>query len=319
MKILKNHKDMHIRGVLSYVELSLGGQQIFVFGENHAHNVDNVKCPQDSLTFIDFLEQFDASIQARQLNVFVENPLCEDSIENIPKLAHIPVKFVDGNISELKRRYLSCMYSTTSAKASCSLQQTSIVPSDARNSKGTAAMLQEFKTITGPMLKVHQQLQTSQQPSSFPPSVYKFLQHPANFLYRMITTATSESSAEALLHPMYVQLVSKRLLDAEMVHRMLTMMQTYYDAQHKQHRHQLIHGLQPKVLFNVLCSFGSMLMDTFILFRLLLAHNKMEPCMILVGDYHAQLYKQLLTTIFGAQIVNEGTPVAQNSTCLRVS
>jgi len=286
---------MKIRGVLSYTELDLGGQSIYIFGERHTSTVPSKEeCP-DSMTFLDFIDMFEQ--QRQKLHIFVENPYCKDSLSQNPRLAHIPAKFKNGNISDLKRNYSECMWGTSSK---CSLQSTKIVPSDIRNSKGESSQGLEFLLITGPLLVVHDELKLGKQPSQLPKSVYEFLRNPATFLYNLIT----QSSKGSILSPLYVKLQQQRLITAQMLRDALDISQQYYDKEYKQQRHAFMMSLQKDIVFNMLCSYGSMLMDIFIFMKVLELHPTagIESVAILVGDFHAALYKQMFVDVLHATI-----------------
>ncbi len=318
----------HIRGVISYFHLLLGGSQhIHIFGENHTKNSNKSKCP-NSQSFLEFIEAMDQ--QKIPFKVFIENPYCYDGYEIEPKLAEIPMNFEHSNISEIKRKHLDCLYGS---RSECSLRSTQFIPSDVRNAKGTSKQLVEFQTFCEPLLVLWQAMKDGMKGVNVKQFVVSqgyhdlvvFLSSPAETLMNVIMKNQS-----SLLHSLFVQAKQQKMINNEMLLQSLFMLQEYYDATATgfQSRTKVVSMIQGTVdtqiapVFECICLYCSMIMDTFILLNVLLLHPSLISTAILVGNTHAQIYVKIFTVIFGATIKEQGSPVNakdnENEMCLRI-
>ena len=261
-----------VSGVLSFAQFDLGGQPVYIFGENHEMGKGCQDCKQpECMTFLDFIELHEKkNKQLQKLVVLIENPHTYETLEKVPRLAHVPAEFHRGNISKLKQTYLYCMYESN--KQQCSLQNVFILPCDLRNSKNQQIQNQEFLTFSLPFMKLFEMLKNEQQAHSEAQELHRnFIQSPANTLFLWIIQGNGE------LGTLYSELKRKRLIDDKILLELLNKMQTFYESNKESKASQtkllrLIDNQENNIssedVYNFLSSFVCMLMDTFIIFQI---------------------------------------------------
>lgn len=304
-----------MNGVLVYEEwLTPKGNKVWIFGENHEHSVSTKKCSGE--TFMHFMEV--ASKDLKPVNVYIEVSYVDThhSISTAfrPKLAVIPALLKNSNITQIRKKYLDCLY-VFENKGLCLLpSNVHLLPSDLRLEKKADGTLgtHEYQTFSHP-LKSFYEGDTQEQET-----VLRLIQDYPPLLYTFITTESSERSELA-------RTFLKSKISASTLKAIIKHMFQYYDKQigfeeltNREIRLLMLEkGLSNKdYVFAFMTSYGSILTDLYIVLQILGTQG--QNSIILTGAYHSGVYSTTLEWLGATLIIKGEASEEKNPLCLNL-
>ena len=306
-----------MNGVLVYEEwLTPKGNKVWIFGENHRHSASTKECSGE--TFMQFMEV--VSKDPKTVNVYIEVSYVDThhSISETvrPKLAVIPDLIKNSNITQVRKKYLACLYVFKNKRGSCSLpSNVHLVPSDLRLEKRAEGTLgtHEYQMFSHPLQSFYEGNTQDQE------TVLRLIQNYPYLLYTFITSENSERSELA-------RTFQKSNMSASTLKAIIKLMFQYYDRQkgfkdltNREIRHKLLErGLSNKdYLFAFMTSYGSVLTDLYIVLQILGTQG--QNSVILTGAYHSGVYSEVLEWLGATLIVKGKASEEENPLCLNLA